>query len=105
VRIQANWQADGLDCSVERHLGLSENFSFAEADDAEIAGMVRATVGAEVAAIVCINLAGAALAPALEAELGIPVYDSVAVRLWKAMNLTGLDSAALSGWGSVFAPG
>jgi maleate isomerase len=91
ARIQANWQADGLDCSAERHLGLSENFAFAEAGEAEIAGMVRA-------------VAGAALAPALEAELGIPVYDSVAVSLWKAMDLAGLETAAITGWGSVFAP-
>lgn len=105
ARIQANWQADGLDCSAERHLGLSENFAFAEADTAAIAGMVRAVAGegAEAAAIVCTNLAGAALAPALEAELGIPVYDSVAVSLWKAMDLAGLDPAAITGWGSVFA--
>ncbi|MCJ2090781.1 aspartate/glutamate racemase family protein [Methylobacterium sp. E-005] len=105
ARIQANWQADGLDCSAERHLGLSENFSFAEADEAEIAGMVRAVAaaGVEAAAIVCTNLPGAALAPALEAELGIPVYDSVAVSLWKAMDLAGLDTAAITGWGSVFA--
>jgi maleate isomerase len=106
ARIQANWQADGLDCSAERHLGLSENFAFAEAEEAEIAEMVRAVAaeGAEAAAIVCTNLAGAALAPALEAELGIPVYDSVTVSLWKAMDLAGLDTAAITGWGSVFAP-
>lgn len=106
ARIQASWQAEGLDCSAERHLGRSENFSFAEAGEAEIAGMVRAVAaeGAEAAAIVCTNLAGAALAPALEAELGIPVYDSVAVSLWKAMDLAGLDTAKISGWGRVFAP-
>ena len=106
ARIQANWQADGLDCSAERHLGLSENFAFAEAGEAEIAGMVRAVAaeGAEAVAIVCTNLAGTALAPALEAELGIPVYDSVAVSLWKAMDLAGLQTAAITGWGSVFAP-
>lgn len=106
ARIQANWQAEGFDCSAERHLGRSENFSFAEAGEAEIAGMVRAVAaeGAEAAAIVCTNLAGAALAPALEAELGIPVYDSVAVSLWKAMDLAGLDTAAIAGWGRVFAP-
>lgn len=51
----------------------------------------------------CTNLAGAARAPALEAEIGIPVYDSVAVSLWKAMDLAGLDPAAITGWGSVFA--
>ncbi|MCJ2137076.1 aspartate/glutamate racemase family protein [Methylobacterium sp. J-026] len=106
AQIQTNWQANGLDCSAERHLGLSENFAFAEADEAEIAGMVRAVAGegAEAAAIVCTNLAGAAIAPALEAELGIPVYDSVAVSLWKAMDLARLETAAITGWGSLFAP-
>jgi maleate isomerase len=106
ARIQANWHAAGLDCSTERHLGLSENFAFAEATETEIAGMVRAVAaeGAQAAAIVCTNLAGGALAAALEEELGIPVYDSVAVSLWKAMDLAGAGTEAITGWGSVFAP-
>ena len=106
ARIQANWHAAGFDCSAERHLGLSENFAFAEAGEDAIAGMVRAVAaeGAEAAAIVCTNLAGGAIAAALEDELGIPVYDSVAVSLWKAIDLAGLDPAAITGWGSVFAP-
>ncbi len=41
-RIQANWGAAGFDCGAERHLGLSENFAFAEAGPEAIAGMVRA---------------------------------------------------------------
>ena len=105
ARIQANWSADGLDCSAERHLGLSENFAFARATELEIAGMVRAVAaeGVQAVALVCTNLAGAPIAAALEAELGIPVFDSVAVSLWKAMDMAGLDPAAITGWGSVFA--
>jgi maleate isomerase len=106
-RIRVNWAAAGLDCAAERHLGLSDNFSFAEARPDEIAGMVRAVAaeGVEAAVIVCTNVAGAALAAALEAELGIPVYDSVAVSLWQALRLAGLDPARIAGWGSVFEGG
>ena len=66
--------------------------------------MVRAVAaeGAQAAAIVCTNLAGGAIAAALEAELGIPVYDSVAVSLWKAMDLAGAGTEAINGWGDVF---
>lgn len=105
ARIQANWRSDGFDCSAERHLGLSENFEFALAGTSEIAGMVRAVAaeGAQAAAIVCTNLAGGAIAAALEAELGIPVYDSVAVSLWKAIDLAGAGTEAIIGWGEVFA--
>lgn len=104
-RIQANWGAAGFDCTAERHLGLSENFAFAEAGPEAISGMVRAVAaaGVDAVAIVCTNLAGAALAPALEAELGVPVLDSVAVTLWKGLGLAGCPAADLAAHGSVFA--
>lgn len=106
-RIQANWGAAGLDCGAERHLGLSENFAFAEAGPEAIAGMVRAVAseGVDAVAIVCTNLAGAALAPALEAELGVPVVDSVAVTLWKGLDLAGCPTAHLAAHGRAFAAG
>lgn len=90
-RIQANWQAAGFACTAERHAGLSENFAFAEVDGASLSGMVRAVAaeGVDAVAIVCTNLAGAALVPELEAELDVPVIDSVAVTLWKGLKLAG----------------
>ncbi|WP_244612532.1 aspartate/glutamate racemase family protein [Methylobacterium symbioticum] len=90
-RIQATWRAAGFACTAERHLGLSENFAFAEVDSASISGMVRAVAaeGVDAVAIVCTNLAGAPLALELEAELNIPVVDSVAVTLWKGLRLAG----------------
>ncbi|MFE1599332.1 maleate cis-trans isomerase family protein [Methylobacterium sp. ID0610] len=105
ARIQANWAADGFDCTAERHAGREDNFSFAEWPEAAVAEMVRAVAreGAEAAAIVCTNVDGTALAPALEAELGIPVYDSIAVTLWAALRCAGADPAPLARWGRVFA--
>jgi maleate isomerase len=104
-RIQASWGAAGFDCAAERHCGLSENFAFAEVGPQAISAMVRdvAAERVDAVAIVCTNLAGAALAPSLEAELGVPVLDSVAVTLWKGLGLAGCETADLAARGSVFA--
>ncbi len=67
--------------------------------------MVRAVAaeGVDAVAIVCTNLAGAVLAPDLEAELGVPVIDSVAVTLWKGLDLAGCPTAHLAAHGRAFA--
>jgi len=51
----------------------------------------------------CTNLRAAQLTPALEAELGIPVYDTVSTAVWKALRLCGVDTRRVQGWGSLFA--
>jgi maleate isomerase len=104
ARIRENWGAAGFTCPAERHAGLSENFAFARLGEAEIADMARAVAaeGVDVVAIVCTNMAGAEIAPALEEELGIPVIDSVAVTLWKALTLAGCGTQALARFGSIF---
>jgi maleate isomerase len=58
--------------------------------------------GADAVAILCTNLRGARIAARLERELGVPVYDSVAVTVWKSLLIAGVDIAALSRWGSLF---
>ena len=103
-RIMTNWDAAGFPCSAERHLDLSDNFSFAEAAESTIADMVRqvAAEGCDAAAIVCTNMRGAAIAPALERELGIPVIDSVSVTLWASLRLIGAATDSFSDWGRIF---
>ena len=104
ARIRENWAAAGFACPAERHARLSENFAFARVGEADIADMVRAVAaeGVDAVAIVCTNMAGAEIAPALEEELGIPVLDSVAVTLWKALTLAGCDPRPLAHLGRVF---
>lgn len=104
ARIRENWGAAGFACTAERHAGLSDNFAFARLGESEIADMVKAVAaeGVDAVAIVCTNMAGAAVAPALEEELGLPVLDSVAVTLWKALTLAGCGTEALARWGRVF---
>lgn len=104
ARIIANWSAAGFACPAERHLRLQDNFSFATVEPDEIATMARAVVseGCDAVAIVCTNMRGAAIAAPLEAELGVPVYDSVAVTLFQSLRMAGQDPRTVEGWGGVF---
>jgi maleate isomerase len=104
ARIIANFAASGLDCSAERHLGLQDNFSFAEVREERIAEMVRAVAreGCDAAAVVCTNMRGAKVAEFLEHELDIPVYDSIAITLWKCLDVAGVTPEVIQGWGRVF---
>ncbi|TNC11472.1 Asp/Glu/hydantoin racemase [Methylobacterium terricola] len=101
ARIQANWGSAGFDCTAERHCNLSDNFSFAEVPEMEVAAMARAVAaeGAEAVAVVCTNMAGTALVEDLEAELGVPVFDSIAVTLWAALRAAGADPGRIAGAG------
>jgi maleate isomerase len=103
--ICATWAAAGFPCAQERHLGIRDNFSFAEVEAGEIERMVRevAAQGCDAVMIFCTNLAGAAVAARLEPELGIPIYDSVAVTLWKCLQVSGVAPGDVRGWGQLFA--
>lgn len=103
ARIAEVYGKEGVVVAAERHLGLRDNFSFAEAGEDEVAAMIRAVAAeADAVAIVCTNMAGARVAAALEAELGLPVLDSVAVTLRAALVRIGADPGRIAGWGRVF---
>lgn len=103
-RIVANYARSGFECVAERHLGLQDNFSFSEVSEDRLRAMAREVARAKPQAIVifCTNLRGAPLAEALERELGIPVYDSIATVLWKSLRLAGVDTRRVQGWGRLF---
>jgi maleate isomerase len=102
--IIANYGRAGLQCVAERHLGLQDNFSFSEVEAATLQSMVRETGVARPDAIIvlCTNLRGAPLVPALEAELGVPVIDSICAVVWKALRLAGIDARRIRSWGRLF---
>ncbi|MBH5386084.1 maleate cis-trans isomerase family protein [Bradyrhizobium diversitatis] len=103
-RIADVWAEEGVAPHAERHLGLRDNFSFAEVAPAAIADMIRAVAaeGADVIVILCTNLDSAAQAASMERELGVAVLDSVAVTLWRSLGLAGGDIRALAQWGRIF---
>lgn len=106
--IAANYARAGIEVVAERHLGLQDNFSFSEVDAATLTRLCREVAAGGAAAkpqalvILCTNLRGAALAPALEAELGIPVIDSISAVVWKSLRLAGIDTRRVTRWGRLF---
>ncbi len=102
-RILANYAAAGLPCVAERHLNDPGNFSFAEVTEERIAAMVREVAAAKPDCIstFCTNLRAAPLVAGLEAELGVPVYDTIAVVVWKSLRMAGVDAGRVEGWGRV----
>jgi maleate isomerase len=104
ARIIATYGSIGIEVVAESHLGLSENFGFSEVGEATLEAGIRRVAEAKPDAITvfCTNLRGAPLAARLEAELGIPIYDTVATAVWKSLLLCGEDPAQIEGWGSLF---
>ncbi len=95
---------EGIEIVSEAHAGVSENRAMALVSEDQIRGLVRAAdrSEAECVLIYCTGVAGAQLAAELEAELGKPVFDSVAVSLWTGLALVGIEPR-ISGWGSLLA--
>ena len=102
--IVANCARSGFECVAERHLNRSLNFSFSEVQPQQILQMAHdvAEASPQCLTTFCTNLRAAQLAPALEAELGIPLYDTVATAVWKSLRLCGVDTQRVKGWGSLF---
>ena len=104
-RIVANYAGLDIECVAERHLDLTVNFSFAEVGPDTLRTMLRevARKKPDAITVMCTNLHGAPLVEEMERELGIPIYDSVATVVWKAMKLAGVDPSQVKGWGGLFA--
>lgn len=103
-RIVANYGAAGWTCIAERHLGISHNFSFSEVLPATLDALCREVAASRPQAltIFCTNLRAADLVARLEDELGLPIYDTIATGVWKALSLIGARPDRITGWGSLF---
>lgn len=103
-RIIANYAAIGVETVAERHSGRSDNFSFSEIEEADIARMCRdvARSRPEAIAILCTNMRGPLVAAALEREMGVPVLDSVAFTLWGCLKALNMPMDALKNFGMMF---
>ncbi len=92
-RIVDIYARHGIEVIAEDHLGISDNEAFGRVAPEQLAAQVRAVAPeAHAVAVVCTNVAGAGIVAGLEAELGIPILDSVAVTLWQALRIAGVTT-------------
>lgn len=103
-RIVANYAAIGYTCEADAGMGIQDNFAFAEVPAERLSAMIRSVAARKPDAItvLCTNLRSAHLVAGLEAELGIPIYDTVATAVWKSLILAGADPTRVVGWGRLF---
>ncbi len=104
ARIVANYRRLGIECVAERHLGIQDNFAFAEVTPDTLAAMTRDVAAArpDAIAITCTNLRAAPLVAGLEQALGLPIYDMIATVVWDSLRLAGVDPHRVRGWGQMF---
>lgn len=103
-RIVASFAREGYACTAASNVGLSDNYTFSQIPLDDIAAMLRRLAASRPQAIVCFctNFPAAPLVAEMEAELGIPIYDTVSMGVWGALRLAGIDTRAAAEWGSAF---
>lgn len=103
-KVIENFANEGFECISEAHLGIRDNFSFSEVTPAALWAMTEAVAKKrpEAIAVICTNLCAAPSVEAWERATGIPIYDSIAVVVQQALELAGVESSRVSGWGEIF---
>ncbi|WP_284619484.1 maleate cis-trans isomerase family protein [Aquabacterium humicola] len=106
-RIVDNYRSLGIEVVAERHLGIRVNHDFAGVEPERLRTLMHEVAEARPQAITtfCTNLRAAPLAERIEAELGIPLLDTVSTTVWGLLRAAGRDPAAVRGWGQLFAWG
>jgi maleate isomerase len=103
-RIVENYARLGIEVVAERHLGIRVNHDFALVEPERLRDLMREVAGARPQAITtfCTNLRAAPLAESVEAELGIPLLDTVSTTVWGQLRAAGGDPSTVRGWGELF---
>lgn len=103
-RIVDNYRSIGVEVVAERHLSIQVNHDFALVDPARLTQEIREVAQARPAAITtyCTNLFAAPLAEPVEAELGIPLLDTVSTTVWGMLRAANADPSVVKGWGRLF---
>lgn len=103
-RIVENYARIGIEVVAERHLGIRVNHDFALVEPERLRELMREVAQARPQAITtyCTNLRAAGLAESVEAELGIPLLDTVSTTVWGQLRAAGADPSTVRGWGQLF---
>lgn len=99
-----NYAKVGINCSLEKHLGFSENSSFADISEETLENKVAALAseGARAVAIFCTGLKAAHLVAQWERNYSIVILDTVATVIWDMLKILEVDVNRVKGWGSLF---
>lgn len=95
-----------VDCSKERHLGISKNSTFATIDEPTLDEMVADVASKKVQAVTtfCTNLRAAQRVAYWEEQHGIPVFDTVTTVIWEMLRELKVDMEPLApSWGRLCA--
>ncbi len=103
-KIIKTFSREGYECVASAYADLRDNLSFARVAAADIATMLRTVAAAKPQAIVtfCTNFPAGIVVADMEAELGIPIYDSTVLPVWKALKMTVIDTRRGRAWGRLF---
>lgn len=105
-RIAANYARAGIQVVAESHEGIRDNHQFGLLEPELLLERLRRLAQSPQApqALItyCTNLRAAQLAPALEAEFGIPLLDTVSTTVWGMLRRAGWPTAPLAAWGQLF---
>ena len=103
-RIVDNYRTLGIEVVAERHLDIRVNHDFALVEPQRLRALMREVAQARPEAITtfCTNLRAAPLAEAVEAELDIPLLDTVSTTVWGLLRAADADPASVTGYGQLF---
>jgi maleate isomerase len=98
------YAGEGLEVVHAARLDIDDNVAIGNVTPRELRDLLRAAAhdAPDCIAVVCTNLDAASLAAEMEAELGCPIVDSIAVTYAEACRLGGADPR-VDGWGTVLA--
>jgi maleate isomerase len=103
-RITQVYAREGVRVVRAAYAGVSGNREMAFVPEDRIRALLREadSPDAECILLICTGVAGAQLVADAEVELGKPIFDSVAVTLWKALSMVGIEPR-IEGWGRLLA--
>lgn len=102
-QLAAEYARQGYQVTDNAYLGISANTDIGATKADRMRDLLRAAAKSkpDCIAVVCTNFPATALVPEMEAELGIPIVDSIAVTFLEACLAAGV-TPRIKGWGQIF---
>jgi maleate isomerase len=102
ARTAATYANAGYHAVSRANLGLTVGREMADVATDRISELIRAadSPDAQCVVVICTGLPAALVVEEMEREIGKPIFDSVAVTFWEALEIVGVP-ADIPGWGSL----